>query len=1818
MQEDAVDVYLRHRTELIKAIFDDTDPSQEVGDFILSTINLHNHGIEYDLNDKDMVALSYSDYFMKQQKPRGRGPAHQREPRSRANYRPALMMGYAADHAFRGRVKRHWNKSDNEKHGYGFFKEQGDGETALDHLANNEIPLSMNHGLWPEIMPHKLMINKKTPNVLERKAAEEYANVDPFSEKSHPIRRRRADTGMPEWENVLRNFYFDKEGGESLAEQSARAEDNHKKFWSAFFEGEDHGFYKGANSRKEEKGQARSNHAFSFLGGGENHESDVTHQHSLRLRDFNRWRSGQDIDDVDERAEHLREMKQLEAQGVDLEKAHFDARMRKLDSHDVFEDSDRVEPTEAEIQAELYRNPEQSFQEAKEKLTTRGRAHAHGMGWSTYNLGLEFLSPKERTMVMEHVAEHLFDDPNHQIVVLPDGHRISMSRLKKNLAHRNGAEDDFFSRRSIFPGANANANIEDIEDTEITGDEGMVADSLRKVYLTEDGELHVGEPYEYREVRKPGQGTKEEVTQLFDKTAYEALMDNIDAIYEGDDVLHHGDEDEEPEKKRDNRNLFSFDREDIEQITKKMEGGASLKEALAGRIDRRSDVGLSRDGLMDLVGYNDLMEEKGLHPMFGTKERKSLLSKSVMTQVMQEVDARLGLAKLAKPLRNAKTAHRTHINAPHKDDLPEEQHDQYLEVDGKLRGLAFPFAQPFTHRGGLGKQKMTLAEILHDHLSLNPKFIDRGFTRDIIDEESGLQTGRENVIYSYLDGGESSIIGTKRNDGAIDPNPLAIGATSQLLPHFLEAGVRHHSSVHGIMSKTDTMSRGTKTRGRNVKNADDMHSYTRSPTVFRQIRDGMPPSLQIDRERHPKRTTDFVHDGLGDLTHDNQYTQTSAGKGRVRGDAAVRRNASLAYMMIALNGRMQRPEEALARPYTFKQFLQSPEDLLPSGMNVGDIMSEIPTVPSTPETKMPLMGMSLENRIENLYDELNDPSLSFEGKEEIIEDIKSLMEIQREQEDRAVSGYSGHGTRESLQKLISSDNRAVIQRSRQLREIVERELPMAFHPENPKALANLHALISGAMRSLHLDDGHSLTSYGHDIRRGVEQETTSDMHALISNYLQQPSIMDNHTIGPDTGVDEALEILGLPNDKAHKEYASNWLSTLRGNVIAMSFGKLAGIGHDWNEEDKDMFTHVRGHDSVHDALDIALANDKRDWPTGSKDRVRQNKLKTLVQRIPIHNAMSWFGRNAMGTPAKLDAYGLQLHRPPQAKTKGDGKGVVSRDGSPLLHPNPPGKGSQTRKRHLPIKDIASHIMSFDPAMAPEEITSEMPTSSASLIGGYDDSPIRPINSQSGIVPLDVINDGALDTGHEMTAEFGLEHDGSETVVGMNPQPVDYNTIPVSMLQSVLSDTHTTEHIQSMMQNSMPVQSGSAMSIPDSTGQFPHQKDHNIMNKADLPKEIPLIEPMHRIFELDDMSQLRGFTGEWVVSVHREGTRCKVSKKGNHIYIENEKGENQSTSDDLRSALRSSCKKNFVVDATMVDGELFINDIMMYDKDDVTDLTTRERVKILRGQFDSYHPVHVPSPSDIRVTDEVGLKQAVESLGKENDMLLIRDAKSTYMKGEEKHPKWVMLAKEDILYHIPFTMEIEDKHFILRLPEDIVKYEITEEGPTNPIAAIGGVTSSDYSVRLAKSLEPFWQRGFAYLKKEELEIPDLEEDEGMTDERARRIENQSAGILKPKKDQNILLKPKDTMKALIMIEKVLDKLDKGFAGHYPMSGGRGLGIDVGDGTESPRGPTTLIGEQSMPDYDMKKRPGTDPEKPDDYPGRDKKRRQTSEQSIENDS
>jgi len=50
-----------------------------------------------------------------------------------------------------------------------------------------------------------------------------------------------------------------------------------------------------------------------------------------------------------------------------------------------------------------------------------------------------------------------------------------------------------------------------------------------------------------------------------------------------------------------------------------------------------------------------------------------------------------------------------------------------------------------------------------------------------------------------------------------------------------------------------------------------------------------------------------------------------------------------------------------------------------------------------------------------------------------------------------------------------------------------------------------------------------------------------------------------------------------------------------------------------------------------------------------------------------------------------------------------------------------------------------------------------------------------------------------------------------------------------------------------------------------------------------------------------------------------------------------------------------------------------------------------------------------------------------------------------------------------------------------------------------------------------------------------------------------------------------------------------------------SGPKGLGFDYGTPIESPHGPTALRDGSTMPDYDNRKRPGEDLEKPYDKKG-----------------
>ena len=1779
MEEDAIQVYIRHRTELLKAIYDNTPPEQEVGDYLISKMNLENHNITYEKIDVDVVCDSFSEYILSKAKEKKTefGTMH--------NFRPAMAKSYGTDHNYRDRVKRAWNENDNKKYNYPLHSPQKDGEKYGPYRARNMIPHTMKHSMWPEINPFRIAfaggkegrdnLRTNTPASIEPVIfpASHYLDANPFDEKHHPVRKRRVDTGMPEWENMLREYYL---SDNKWAEKGMEIENAHKLDYNERDRDKDHGVYHGVNKNRKSR-------QLSFLGGNDGHESDTKHQHTLRLRDFKRWQK-----------ENPKLVKELESQDMDLEEAHFNDRMKKLDSNDIF--TETIEP-------KISDNP-------YDDLDARGRStladaekipHGHGMGWDTWNKGLEFLSPKERSLVIEHIDKYGTDNPAHQSVTLPDGQRIHMHRIKANMQMRNNAEVDHWTRSQKHPGANKAKHIEVNTDNTRLGTEGMVAKALKGVYL-KDGFVHEGEPYSYE---KDNSG-KEKRIKNYDETAFQHLMDEIESHYEGDKLLEYLEAGEHGPAQR---NLPPFSPSDIKEYEKVLKEGGTLKEAFAKKLSDGSHILLSPDGLHKLVGYNEGDLSPSMHPMFkGQKE--PFLSKDVMKRVKEELQAHIGISEMAKPIRNALTTFRT-PHGPRKDNplLKEGDEKHFYDHEGKYRTLAYPFSHAFANVGGHGRPITTLAEILHD-------FKAHDFEGNI------------------------SALGEKAEGGRLEPNPKTVGAYAHLHSHYLENDVSNHTSALGILSKTDATvhsqykTGSKKGKGRTNKTNSSDHDHTRSP--------GLAPILEYGDEEEngwvgydgKSRTTREL-DKNNIFTYNPYTARSKAGKD----ETSINMLAGHSHLLSTINRRAS-PPNSPANNFIKWSDIENNRNYLSTTDDLDTVMTNLPSA-SIKTVGDVVSGKDIED-LEMLQNELDIEQRGAKDSEIItslrdkIKEIKSDMEMkEKRRREYTSTGSKKQGDRGNVRKNMeeahTDDRQAVAEYFRtKIKPAIEKEHPNAFHPDNPKALLNTLRGVKDAQRGLYMDEDHNISIRAHHYTK-KEEDMTSDTHYNLANQMKTLGPLTNNVIDPSKhGVQDILEMLDLPNDDAHKEHVQRYLQTLSGPVHAYSIGQLAtmsgldGKPMQWHPDDKKLFDG-KGHGDVHTHLDNLYREAKAGFPPDRKDtgnvypkgHPKEGQISTtanrdadraraLFKRNPSYKGLNFLHQNARNE-MKLGGYGLQYHQAPSPLTK---KSKVpnahnkSNEGT-LLHQSQRGHSS-LEYHHARRKDIASNILSFD--TSPDiDLKPNVPVETLKQIG-WMNAPVKPLRSLEGAVPQDHFTSGLMDWGWSGQAEIGAEHDYNGNIsVGTNTSEEKFHSLPLTYLQSLHQDTHSPQHIESMLTNAEPFQQNPTQLTQDSTGRMPSNDMMNV-SKADLPKEIPLIEPLHRIFDIKDMSELRGFTGEWVVSIQKDGKRCKVSKKNGRVVLEDENGVKQSCEDEMRASFRAACKKNFVIDGVLNDGEFYINDILLYDTDDVTELTTRERIKILRGQFESYHPVFVPSPSDIRITDEVGLEDAVKELGKDSDKLLLRDAKSTYMKGEEKHPKWVMLAKSDITYHVPFTMEIDDSHFIIRLPEDVVKYDIVDNQAVNPVAAIGEITASDYSLKLAKSLESYWQEGLTELLKEELEVKgDSEVAVNHID--SDKIEEQSAGILKPKKDSNLIMKPNEMAKALLLIERALDKMEKG---HSNMAG-RGLGIDVGGGVESPRGPTSLTAEQSLPDWDMKKRPTEDLEKPEDYPGRKQKKKQTASQS-----
>ena len=185
-------------------------------------------------------------------------------------------------------------------------------------------------------------------------------------------------------------------------------------------------------------------------------------------------------------------------------------------------------------------------------------------------------------------------------------------------------------------------------------------------------------------------------------------------------------------------------------------------------------------------------------------------------------------------------------------------------------------------------------------------------------------------------------------------------------------------------------------------------------------------------------------------------------------------------------------------------------------------------------------------------------------------------------------------------------------------------------------------------------------------------------------------------------------------------------------------------------------------------------------------------------------------------------------------------------------------------------------------------------------------------------------------------------------------------------------------------------------------------DEDLLHKKDEGDPVP-IKPMHRIFSLDDLEHLRGFSGDWVVTSWPEGERVIVHKKDKKLVITNGGGKKVTIPNQVRKDVRKAHDSDFIVDAIWDEECLHIIDIIKIADEKVSDEQTKDRNRLLRAKFEATDNVSIPAPINTKRTDNDGLQRAYDDLMKEKGVkqVLLRDAGATYMRGEARHPKWVL-------------------------------------------------------------------------------------------------------------------------------------------------------------------------------------------------------------------
>jgi len=212
-------------------------------------------------------------------------------------------------------------------------------------------------------------------------------------------------------------------------------------------------------------------------------------------------------------------------------------------------------------------------------------------------------------------------------------------------------------------------------------------------------------------------------------------------------------------------------------------------------------------------------------------------------------------------------------------------------------------------------------------------------------------------------------------------------------------------------------------------------------------------------------------------------------------------------------------------------------------------------------------------------------------------------------------------------------------------------------------------------------------------------------------------------------------------------------------------------------------------------------------------------------------------------------------------------------------------------------------------------------------------------------------------------------------------------------------------------------------------------------KSDIHFLVPN-KPMYRIFEIDDLKELKGFTGKWVVQEKYDGMRIQIHKIDEQIKIYSFSGKD--ITDKCPEQKKIMAAKHFgdcILDAELMlfqkeeplhraevvarifkgketeDSELraHVFDIMRHEDKELHEDELSERLTILFNNYSTHsdEKLAFPSKKDTRYADSIKeLEEYAEEIMEipTAEGVVIKDLTSTYFIGTKKNPKWIKWKK----------------------------------------------------------------------------------------------------------------------------------------------------------------------------------------------------------------